>query len=157
VPTIEETIDIAAGPSDVFRFCHDAARRPDWDEQVLHVELLTPRPIRLGTLLRVDGKQSGGSVFSWDGEVVSYQFPLHSRIRVLDVASSSPFAPGSEINWKFSSAGSSTRLTWTWDYQPRGFIARVLDSLGGRASTQRAIKNSLNNLKALIEGGRRAG
>jgi hypothetical protein len=32
-----------------------------------------------------------------------------------------------------------------------------LDSLGGRASADRAIKNSLNNLKDIIESGRRIG
>ncbi len=156
MPRIEEYIDIAARQADVFRFCHDVGSRPKWDEQVMHVELLTPSPIRQGTLLRVDAKYSGGSVFSWDGEVVNYHFPVSSKVRVIDTASTSPFGPGSQINWEFSSAGSSTRLTWVWDYQPRGILARILDKLGGHASTQRAIKNSLNNLKGMIESGRRA-
>ena len=95
MPIIEETIDIAAGPADVFRFCHDAKSRPEWDEQVLRVELLSPAPMRLGTLLRVDAKPaSGSSVFTWDAEVVSYHFPMNSTVRVLDTAFSSPFGPG---------------------------------------------------------------
>jgi hypothetical protein len=158
VPIIEETIDIAAGPADVFRFCHDAKSRPEWDEQVLRVELLTPAPMRLGTLLRVDAKPaSGSSVFTWDAEVTSYHFPLNSTVRVLDTAFSSPFGPGSEVSWGFSSAGGGTRVTWTWNYKRRGFFASVRDALGGRGATQRAIRNSLKNLKAMVEGGRRAG
>ena len=35
--------------------------------------------------------------------------------------------------------------------------ASIRDMLGGRAATQRAIRNSLKNLKTLLEGGRRAG
>lgn len=157
VPIIEETTDIAAGPADVFRFCHDARSRPEWDEQVLRIEFLTPPPIRQGTLLRIDAKPAGGStVFGWDAEVISYHFPTSSRLRVLDTALSSPFGPGSEINWEFSAVGGGTRVTWTWNYKPRGFIASIRDTLGGRAATQRAIRNSLSNLKSMIEAGRRA-
>lgn len=158
MPIIEETIDIAVGPADVFRFCHDAASRPEWDELVLRVELLTPPPMRLGTLLRIDAKPGGRStVFSWDAEVISYHFPLSSTVRVLDTAYSSPFGPGSEVSWQFSSSGSGTRVTWIWNYKARGFIANIRDMLGGRAATQRAIRNSLKNLKTMLEGGRRAG
>ena len=157
MPTIEETIDIAAGPADVFRFCHDAASRPDWDEQVMRVELLTPPPMRQGTLFRIDAKPAvGSSVFSWDAEIITYHFPFNSRVRVLDTAYSSPFAPGSELSWEFSSAAGGTRVTWTWVYKTRGFFASVRDKLGGRGATQRAISKSLKNLKAMIEGGRRA-
>ncbi|GAB4547223.1 MAG: hypothetical protein Kow0063_41870 [Anaerolineae bacterium] len=157
MPIIEETADIAAGPADVFRFCHDAGSRPEWDEQILRIEFLTPPPIRQGTLLRIDAKPAGGStVFSWDAEVISYHFPTSSRIRVLDTALSSPFSPGSEISWEFSSVSGGTRVTWVWNYKPRGFLAGIRDRLGGRAATQRAIRNSLNNLKGLIEGGRKA-
>jgi hypothetical protein len=78
-------------------------------------------------------------------------------VRVLDTAYSSPFGPGSQVNWAFSSSGGGTRVTWTWKYKPRGFIASIRNMLGGRAATQRAIRNSLKNLKTLLEGGRRAG
>jgi hypothetical protein len=158
VPIIEETVDIAVGPADVFRFCHDAASRPEWDEQVLRIEFLTPPPLRQGTLLRIDAKPGGGSsVFSWDAEVISYHFPIRSTVRVLDTAFSSPFGAGSEVSWEFGSATGGTRVSWTWNYKPRGFLASIRDILGGRAATQRAIRKSLNNLKTTLEGGRRAG
>jgi uncharacterized protein YndB with AHSA1/START domain len=158
VPIIQETVDIEAGPADVFRFCHDAASRPEWDELVLRIEFLTPPPMRTGTLLRIDARPGGRStVFSWDAEVVSYHFPLNSTVRVPDTAFSSPFGPGSEVSWEFSSVTGGTRVTWTWNYKPRGFFASVRDVLGGRGATQRAIRKSLDNLKEMIEGGRRAG
>jgi hypothetical protein len=156
MPRIEEYIDLTVARADVFRFCHDIKRRPDWDEQVEHVELLTPRPIRSGTLVRIDAKQ-GGSVFTWDAEYVAFQFPSASRMRVIDAAPSSPFARGSEASWEFESVGSGTRLTWVWDYRPQGFIARIFDVLGRRAATQRAIRRSLTSLKKIVESGGRAG
>jgi len=157
MPHIEEHVDIAAALADVFRYCHDIASRPQWDEQVAHVELLTSPPLRQGTLIRIDTGHSGGAVFSWDAECVGFQFPLSSRVRVIDTAPSSPFAAGSELSWQFSSVSGGTRLTWVWDYRPRGILARIADKLGGRASTQRAIRRSLAKLKAKIEGGERAG
>ena len=155
---IEEHIEIAAAPAVVFRFCHDAARRPDWDERVVGVELLTTSPLRRGTLLRIDAGRSGKFLFSWDAEYAEFRFPHSSKLQVLDAAPSSPFGAGSE-SWRFgsvssvSSMGGGTRFTLTWDYQPRGLLARIADVLGRRASTRRAIRRSLANLKAMIEAG----
>ncbi len=152
---IEGHIEIAAAPAAVFRFCHDVARRPDWDERVMCVELLTPAPVRRGTLLRVDAGRSGKFLFSWDAEYVEFRFPHSSKLQVLDTAPSSPFDAGSE-SWQFSpvsSMGGGTRFTLVWDYRPRGFLARIADALGRRAEARRAIQRSLANLKAVIEAG----
>ena len=157
MPHIEESIDIAVPLADVFRYCHDIARRPRWDVQVTGVELLSPPPIRQGTLFRIDASYGGGAVFSWDAEYVGFQFPLTSRVRVMDTAPSSPFAAGSEVSWQFSSVGGQTRFTWTWDYKPRGFLRRITDVLGGRAATRRGIRRSQAKLKELMEKGERVG
>ncbi len=58
MPRIEQSVDITASQPEVFRFCHDVARRANWDEQVARVELLTPPPIRQGSLLRFDASQA---------------------------------------------------------------------------------------------------
>ncbi len=156
MPHIEESIDISAPIGDVFRYCHDVGRRPRWDVQASHVELLSPAPVRQGTLFRIDASLGGGAVFSWDAEYIAFQFPLASRVRVIDTAPSSPFAAGSEVNWQFSSMGGLTHFTWTWDYKPRGFIARITDALGGRGAMQRGIRRSQAKLKELLEKGERA-
>ena len=155
MPRIEESVEIAVNRADVFKFFHDVDRRPKWDEQVAHIELLTPRQIRTGTLLRIDSK--GGAVFTWDAEYVSFQFPSSSTVRVLDAAPSSPFAPGSEASVEFKSVGSGTSVRWIWNYRPHGIISRIVDALGRRASTRRTIRRSLDNLKKVIESGGRAG
>lgn len=152
MPRIAEQVEIAAAPATVFRFCHDVARRPDWDERVVGMELLTPAPMRRGTLVRIDAGRSGTFLFSWDGEYADFHFPSGSTLRVLDAAPSSPFRTGSE-SWEFKSTDGGTCFTLVWDYQPRGFLARVADVLGRRASTRRAIQHSLASLKHLIEAG----
>ena len=153
MPRIQESIEINIPRADVFKFCHDIGRRPEWDEQVAHIELLSPKPIRQGTLLSIDAK--GGAVFSWDAEYVAYQFPSESKLRVLDVARTAPFGRGSELRWQFAQSGGSTRMSWVWDYKANGIIASILDMLGKRVMTRRAIKRSLANLKQVLESGGR--
>lgn len=155
MPRIEEQIEVSVARPDVFKFCHDVKRRPEWDEQVDNVEILSPGPIRLGTLVRIDAHH-GRSVFTWDAEVSAYTFLQSSCVRVLDAAKTSPFSRGSEAIWEFESIGTGTRMTWIWDYKSNGFIARIMDGLGHRSSTRRAIKRSLSNMKSMMESGARA-
>jgi len=150
MPRIEESVEIAVASSNVFRFCHDIDRWPEWDERVVGVELLSSKPIRRGTLLSIDAGRSGKYLFSWDAEYTEFQFPQSSTLRVVDAAPSSPFRSGTE-SWRFSSAGGSTRFTVVWNYQHRGVLARIADALGRRSATRRAIRRSLANLKAMIE------
>ncbi len=156
MPHIEASIEIAAARSEVFRFCHDVESWSEWDQEVQHVELLTPRPLRQGTLVRIDARHAGGAVFTWDAEYVDFQFLNSSRVRVIDAAPSSPFRAGSERVWQFSQVGNGTRLLWTWDYEPKGFLSRLMDRFQGRTATEQAIRRSLVNLKKLLESGRRA-
>ena len=157
MPRLSEQIEINVARVDVFRFCYDLSNWPEWNEQVVAVEVLGSPPIRRGTLLRIDAKHGRSAVFSWEAEVVNYQMPSGSTIRALDTAGTSPFASGSQLQWQFDSMeGGGTRLTWTWDYNNRGFFASVKNVLGGKSTMHRAIKQSLNNLKTLIESGRRA-
>lgn len=149
---IEEHIEIAAPPNFVFRFCHDPAKRPEWDERVARVELLTPGAIRPGTLVRFDARRRGTFLFSWDAEYASFQFPLQSTVQVLDAAPSSPFKTGCET-WQFDASGSGTRFTLIWEYKPRHWLASLLDALGQRHATRSAIRRSLANLKRRIEAG----
>lgn len=149
---IREQIEIAKPPSTVFRFCHDTARRAEWDERVVSAKIISTGPVRQGSLIQIDTVPPGQDVFTWDGEYVEFQFPLNSTVKVLDAAPSSPFKAGKET-WEFGSTSSGTRFTLEWEYQPRSFIARIADALGKRAATRRDVQRSLQNLKELIEAG----
>ena len=150
MPSIEAQIEIAARASDVFRFCHDVDRRPDWDVRISRVNLLSPKPIRRGTVVRIDtDPASGGPVFSWEAEFVEYHYPSSSKLKVIDAAPSSYFVDGTE-QWRFSRSGSGTTATVTWDYQPRGILGRITD-LFRRRTIRQAIRQSLENLKQALE------
>jgi uncharacterized protein YndB with AHSA1/START domain len=151
MPKIQGQIEIDAAAADVFRFAHDAASRSKWDMRVVNMELLTPAPVRSGTLFRVDAGSGGYVSFSWEGEITAFHFPHSSTFRVMDAAPSSPFVRGSTESWEFSSTGGGTRVTISRDYKTRGFIGKVTDALGGRATAKRAIRRSLANLKRLME------
>ena len=150
MPAIHKHIQIEARPTGVFRFCHDMNRRPDWDERVTRAKVLTPKPIRRGTVVRMDTKPPMGDVFSWEGEFVEFHFPSSSRIDVIDVAPSSPFVEGSE-ELQVRRSGNGTALSLRWEYTPRGILGRILDLLVRQRAVRRAVAKSLENLKAMIE------
>lgn len=151
MPRIERQIEIGARASDVFRFCHDMDRRPEWDERISRANLLSPRPIRRGSVVRIDTDPAyGGDVFSWEAEFVEYHYPSSSRLKVIDAAPSSYFADGTET-WQFKKSGAGTTVTLTWEYQPRGILGRIADLLVRRRQTRQAVRQSLQNLKQTIE------
>lgn len=149
---ITESQEIATAPADLFRLCHDLERRPEWDERVVGTEMLTPPPLRQGSLVRIDEGRAGQFLFSWDAEYSSYQFPSGSTLKVLDAAPSSPFVRGTET-WRFDKTSEGTRFTIIWEYKTRGILARVMDVLGRRAATRRAIRKSLENIEELVASG----
>ncbi len=139
-----------AEPADIFRLCHDVDRRPEWDERVSRAELLSRSSIRTGGLIRIDADTSRGPLFTWEGEYVDYQFSTRSRVNVLDAAPSSYFESGSET-WELKRQNETIRFTLIWDYEPRGFLERILDVIR-RSATRSAIQRSLQNLKKMCEG-----
>jgi len=147
---IEEQIIIQVAPATLFNLCHDLARWPEWDELVSYVELLSPAPLRKGSLLRVDSGQSAAAVYTYDAEMTEYHFPIRSALRVLDAATSSPFVSG-KSTWSFDSVSGGTRFSLTWEYRPRGILGRLKNALGRAALTRRAIQRSLQNLKDMVE------
>ena len=152
MPRIEERVEIAAPTSTVFRACHDAAKRPEWDERMRRMELITPAPIRQGTLFQVDAVAPSGAIFGWEGEYAEFKYPISAALKVLDAAPSSPFKSGVE-EWQYGAVSGHTHLTFVWEYQPRNIILRVVDAVAGRAMTRRAIRRSLINLKEMVENG----
>ncbi len=148
---IAAEIEVGGQPTAVFRFCHDLERRPEWDERVTRVRALTPKPVRRGTVIRVDACPAlGGTVFSWEGEFVEYHYPSSSKLAVIDAAPSSYFVGGNE-RWDLARSGAGTRVAFTWEYRPRGILGRLTDALIRRGRTRRAIRQSLENLKEQME------
>jgi uncharacterized membrane protein len=151
MPIIEDSVEIEAAATDVFRYCHDIAARPLWDDRVLRIKMLSTAPIRSGTLIRVDAARSGTYAFSWDAEYSQFRYPSGSTLRVIDAAPSSPFVRGSTETWTFTSSGGRTRMHVKWSYVTKGFVAKLLDRLAGRSAMKRAIRRSLANLKRNME------
>jgi len=152
MPTIQEQIQIDTTPATAFRYCHDVDTRDRWDERVVDARLLTGKPLRSGSLIRIDAGRSGKLLYSWDAEYVEFNFPSGSLLKVLDAAPSSWFRSGREI-WAFEKAtqGSGTQFTLTWEYTPRGFLSRIADVIWRRRGTRRAIRQSLDTLKEILE------
>ena len=52
VATLENMIDISAPAHEVFDLVVDLRNEPQWNPQLLHVQMLTPDPIGVGTRFR---------------------------------------------------------------------------------------------------------
>ena len=151
---ISESIQISATPTEVFRFCHNLERRPEWDERVDRIELQgLSRVLRRGALLRVDAHASRGLAYSWEGEYSQFSIPGGSTMRVIEAAHASYFRPGASEDWQFGPVGGGTRFTVAWRYKPRGLLGLLFDPLFRRGSIRRAIRRSMACAKALIEAG----
>lgn len=46
---VDNAVEIARSPEDVFDYCVDLAREPEWNPKARRVEKLTEGPIGLGT------------------------------------------------------------------------------------------------------------
>jgi uncharacterized protein YndB with AHSA1/START domain len=152
LPKIAESIQIAAAPTEVFRFCHDMKRRPNWDERVDRIELQGfSNVLRRGALIRVDSRAGGQLPYSWEGEYTQFRVPQGSNVRVMESAEVSHFAPGSTEEWQFEPSQGGTRFTIIWTYETRGFLGLVYDRLFRRSALRRSISSSLENVKQLLE------
>ncbi|TET53100.1 MAG: SRPBCC family protein [Anaerolineales bacterium] len=149
---ISESIQIGAAPTEVFRFCHDLKRRPEWDERVDRIELQGfSNVLRNGALVRVDSHAARGLPYSWEGEYTQFRSPRGSTVRIMETARVSNLNPGGSEEWQFEPAEGGTCFTIIWTYEPRGLLGRMLDPLGRRAANRRAIRHSLQRAKAQIE------
>jgi len=60
VATLENMIDISASADEVFDFVVDVRNEPQWNPQLLDVQMLTPDPVAVGTRFRATFGRSVG-------------------------------------------------------------------------------------------------
>jgi len=55
---VENTVEIARAPEEVFDYCTDLSREPEWNPRTRYVEKLTDGPVGLGTRHRGSGSRA---------------------------------------------------------------------------------------------------
>ncbi|WP_175414189.1 SRPBCC family protein [Agrococcus sp. SGAir0287] len=63
---LEERVDVARDPHDVFAFLTSPEHRPEWDRSVVSETLVSPAPVKVGSTVRTRMRVMGRDVaFEW--------------------------------------------------------------------------------------------
>lgn len=115
---------IARPVEDVFDFVADERNEPRYNPQMVRVDKITSGPIGPGT--------------RWAATVRSRGRPVDMEIEVTDFTrphrlGSATHLSTAEIRGAltFEPAAAGTRMTWTWDFRPRGLL-RLMGPVIGR-------------------------
>jgi uncharacterized protein YndB with AHSA1/START domain len=136
---IEQAVDIRRSPEEVFDYCTDLAREPEWNPRTRRIDKLTDGPIQLGT--RYEGEWVKGDPMTI--EFVRYQHPTSwatvGRSRRLVATAEGQVWP----------TPGGARLVLRTRLQPRGAL-RLLRPVLGPIMRQRENRN-LPAIKAALE------
>jgi uncharacterized protein YndB with AHSA1/START domain len=136
---IEQAVDIRRPPEEVFDYCTDLGREPEWNPRTRWIEQLTDSPVGLGT--RYQGEWLKGDPMTI--EFIRFQHPRSwataGRSRRLVAVSEG----------QVSTTPGGTRLALRTHLQPRGAL-RLLRPVLGPIMRQREGRN-LHAIKAALE------
>jgi hypothetical protein len=117
---VENAIDIARSPGDVFDYCTDLTREPEWNPKAKRVEKITDGRIGVGT--RYEAEFLRGSPMTI--ELVRFDRPVAweslGRSRRLDAKGEG----------RISATEEGTRLVMRMELKPKGTLRVLLPVLG---------------------------
>jgi hypothetical protein len=117
---VENAIDIARSPGDVFDYCTDLTREPEWNPKAKRVEKVTDEPIGLGTRYEAEFLQGSPMAI----ELVRFDRPVAwesvGRSRRLDAKGEG----------RVSATEAGARLVMRMELQPKGTLRLLLPVLG---------------------------
>jgi uncharacterized protein YndB with AHSA1/START domain len=117
---VENTIDIRSSPEEVFDYCTDLAREPEWNPKAKRVEKVSAGQIGLGT--RYEAEFLKGDLTSI--EFVRFERPIVwdsvGRSRRLDARSEG----------RISATEEGARLVMRMELRPKGTLRFLLPILG---------------------------
>lgn len=136
MPTVEESIVIAATPEEVFDCLDDPANLPAYDPTVLRAELVGNGPVRVGSRAKGTSKILGRT-FDWVVEVTEEERPTRQSVRSvggkIDLTSTTTVLP----------EGDGSRVTFRLETAPGlgGVFGRIADALVGKAYARQTRAN----------------
>ena len=139
----ERTVVIARPAAQIFEFILAGENNPLWRPSVADIARVPGKPRGVGAAFQQGMKGPGGRRIDADYEIVESEPPRKLKFQV----TAGPARPVG--TYLFESRGTSTELTFTLDFQPKG-LARLMDGVIGRQMQDEVA--TLENLKAHLEG-----
>jgi Polyketide cyclase / dehydrase and lipid transport len=117
---VENAIDIARSPGDVFDYCTDLTHEPEWNPKAKRVEKITDGPIGVGTRYEAEFLQGSPMTI----ELVRFERPVAweslGRSRRLDAKGEG----------RVSATEEGARLVMRMELKPKGTLRVLLPVLG---------------------------
>jgi uncharacterized membrane protein len=126
----------------VFNFVANGLNNPRWRSSVTDIQRLPGKPLNLGAVYKQGLKGPGGRRIDGDYEITAYEPNKLIKFQVI----AGPARPTG--TYEFEAAGSSTRLTFTLDFVPKG-LSRLIDPM--IASSMKSEVAMLADLKVYLE------
>jgi uncharacterized membrane protein len=143
---IRESIEIARSPEDVFAYLDDLARHPEWQDQLVSVEVTTPGPTGVGTRAK-ETRKAGGREMSSTYEIAEHDPPRSFAFEAID----GPVRPVGRGGVEPVGDGSSSRLTIELDFTGAGMGKLMLPFV--RSQARKQVPKNQQRLKERLESG----
>jgi len=140
MPPFISHIDIARPPADVFAYATDPARFPEWQSDVVRVQVEGPR---FTTTRRI-----GRTERTMTQEIIENDPPRRWAVRGV----SGPVRPNATVDIAPLDEGAGSRVTFGLDFTGRG-IGRLMVPLVVRRMAEKGAPYSYRRLKELLESG----
>jgi len=141
---IVDSIEIARSPEDVFAYLDDLARHPEWQDQLVSVEVTTPGPTGVGTRAK-ETRKAGGREMSSTYEITEHDPPRSFAFKAID-GSVRPVGRGTV---EPVGDGSSSRLTLELDFTGEGVAKLMLPLV--RMQARKQVPKNQQKLKERLE------
>ena len=141
---VEGEIIIHRPVAEVFDFVADERNEPRYNSQMLDATQISDGPIGLGTRFRAE-LSTRGRTMPLTVEFTGFERPW----RLTSLTHSSTMETDGALT--FESVPDGTRMRWSWDVRPHGFL-RLMTPIVGRIG-RRQERRIWGNPKRLLESG----
>ena len=141
---LEERIDIARDPHDVFAFLTSPEHRPEWDRSVVSETLLSPAPVKVGSTIRTRMRVMGRAL-EFDWRVTELDPP--ARMAARSVSGTMP----TRLRFAFAAIDGGCRVTARIDAEPGGML-RLVEPVVAEAARS-TLASGLARARSLLEAG----
>ena len=142
MPRIEESVDIKRPAERVFAYTTDAKNWPKWQSTIPGAEQTSPGPVGVGTTFKGTIRMMGLGM-KWTARATEYE-PNRRFGKAITCGSIT-----NEQHNTYEPADGGTRFTIVYDMKVSGPMKLLSPMIVG--ATRKALKETLDNLKRLLE------
>jgi uncharacterized membrane protein len=140
----EVSITIKRSIEDVFAVLSNVEDTPKWSSNAVEEKMTSEGPVGVGSTRRAVVRSFGRTT---ENEAEVTEFEPNCRIALQGISAALPF----RVSMDFERVTAGTRVDWTWEMAPRGFLKLAGPLLTG--VFRRQFHKDLNTLKDLMESG----